>query len=153
MLALIAAATVPSTEPADPVPYPDGFRQWTHVKSAVIGPESRSFQKFGGIHHIYANELAMRGYREGRFPDGAIIVFDLLETHAKDGVISEGARRHVDVMHRDSARFAATGGWAFDEFRADSRTERIGAERAAAECFACHAGRKDADFVFSSWRP
>ena len=33
---------------------------------------------FGGIHHIYANDLALQGYRSQRFPDGSVIIFDLL---------------------------------------------------------------------------
>ncbi|HKZ74483.1 MAG TPA: cytochrome P460 family protein [Steroidobacteraceae bacterium] len=153
MLALAAAAAaVPSAEPANPVPYPEAYRQWTHVKTAIVGPGNPGFAKFGGVHHIYANEHAMRGYREGSFPDGSIIVFDLLEMQTKDDVISEGPRRHVDVMHKDTKRFAATGGWGFDEFRGGSRTERNVGDRAVPECFECHAKRKDADFVYSAWR-
>ena len=34
---------------------------------------------FGGIHHIYANDKAIEGYRNELFPDGAVIIFDLLE--------------------------------------------------------------------------
>ena len=62
------------------VPYPDGYRRWTHVRTVVIGPQSPFFQSGGGMHYIYANEKAMKGYRTGQFPDGAILVFDLYET-------------------------------------------------------------------------
>ena len=40
---------------ADPVPYPKGYRQWTHVKSMVIQPGHALYEAFGGIHHLYAN--------------------------------------------------------------------------------------------------
>ena len=33
-----------------------------------------------------------------QFPDGSVIVSDLLKTHEKDGVVSEGAWRRVDVV-------------------------------------------------------
>jgi len=35
---------------------------------------------FGGLHHLYANATALAGYRSGRFDDGAVIVFGLLNS-------------------------------------------------------------------------
>jgi hypothetical protein len=52
----------------DEVPYPMGYRMWTHVRTVLIGPQSPAFESFGGLHHIYANDKAMEGYRAGRFP-------------------------------------------------------------------------------------
>src|SRR5262245_44232341 len=57
-----------------PVPYPEGFRSWTVVKSLIVGPDHDSFAKRGGIHHYYANDKAVAGYRTGTFPDGSIVV-------------------------------------------------------------------------------
>jgi hypothetical protein len=37
----------------------------------------------------------MKGYRTGRYQDGSIIVFDLLETETKDGLTTEGRRRYL----------------------------------------------------------
>src|SRR5688500_6195649 len=71
---------------SEAVPYPKDYRDWTHVKSAVIGKESLKFKRYDGIHHIYANPKAMQGFEKGEFPDGSIIVFDLLEAAAKDGI-------------------------------------------------------------------
>jgi len=64
----------------DAVPYPDGYRQWTHVKSTIIGPKSSAYEQIGGIQHIYANEKGMEGYRTGRFPEGSILIYDFLKT-------------------------------------------------------------------------
>ena len=61
------------------VPYPAGYRDWHHVKSMVIDKGHPLYEAFGGIHHLYANPKAVAGYKSGKFPDGAIIVFDLLE--------------------------------------------------------------------------
>jgi hypothetical protein len=58
-----------------------------------------------------------------------------------------GARKVVDVMQKDSTRFAATGGWGFDEFRGDTR-ERTTAP--IATCVQCHTRRRDNDYVFSA---
>jgi len=134
--------------------YPEGYRRWTHVKSAIIGPGNPAYARFGGLHHIYANDKAMEGYRNGQFPDGSVIVADFLETQTtKEDVTSAGPRRLIDVMHKDHKRFPETGGWGFEEFRGDSRTERtVGQQRAKTDCYNCHAGRKEQDFVFSSFR-
>src|SRR5262245_66574295 len=74
----------------DEVPYPMGYRRWTHVRTVLIGPQSPAFESFGGLHHIYANGKAMEGYRAGRFPDGSVLVFELLETRENAGVTTEG---------------------------------------------------------------
>lgn len=140
-------ATLLFAQTAKPVPYPEGFRSWTHVKtgfSAPSGPRQ-------GIHNIYANDKAMEGFRTGRFADGSVIAFDLLGTAAKDGVTSVTERRFVDVMHKDK-RFAKTGGWGFEEFRGDSHTDTTVGETAVASCFNCHSGQKDSGFVFSKFR-
>ena len=148
-LALVAAPAWA----ADPVvPYPAGYRQWTHVKSMVIQQGHPLAEAFGGIHHLYANDKAMQGYRKGRFADGAVIVFDLLEAKAGGGAIEEGARKVVGVMVRDARKFAATGGWGFEGFKGDSTTERAVAGNAKAACFDCHAAQKERDYVFSAWR-
>jgi hypothetical protein len=139
-------------KPNDAVPYPAGYRMWTHVKSVLIGPQSPAFESFGGLHHIYANEKAMEGYRDGRFPDGSVLVFELLETREGAGVTTEGPRKRVGVMRKECTRYAGTGGWGFESFQGDSQTERrLNAEGRVA-CFKCHEPQKNRDFVFSELR-
>lgn len=149
--ALISAAALAADAPQ--VPYPAGYREWTHVKSMVIQPGHGLYDAFGGIHHLYANGKAVDGYRKGRFPDGAAIVFDLLEAKSADNAIQEGARKVVGVMVKDSRKWKATGGWGFEAFKGDSRTDRVVGTNAAQACFACHTSQKDRDYVFSSYRP
>jgi hypothetical protein len=139
-------------KPNDAVPYPAGYRQWVHVMSALVGPQSPFFQSSGGIHHIYANEKAMEGYRTGRFPGGSPIVADFLETRENAGITSEGSRRRIDVMVKESKRYAETGGWGFESFRGDSQTDRMVTAQGATKCFECHSQKKDHDYVFSTYR-
>lgn len=141
-----------SADPADTVVYPSGYRQWTHVKSALVGPQSPIFARYGGLHHIYANDKALEGYRTGQFQDGSVIVFDLLEVRESTGVTAEGTRRFIDVMAKDSKRFAETGGWGFEEFKGDSQSERVLTAEAKSGCYKCHAQKKDQGFVFSAFR-
>jgi hypothetical protein len=92
-LILIPQAFTSSMVQADEslsVPYPEGYRQWAHVKSQIATEAHPRYKSIGGIHHIYANEIALRGYQSGTFPNGSIIVFDLLSLTSKDGSLIEG---------------------------------------------------------------
>lgn len=149
--AIVAGAAISADGAA--VPFPDGYRAWRHVKSMVIEPGHALHASFGGIHHLYANDKAMKGYESGHFPDGAVIVFDLLEAVSADHAVTEGKRKVVGVMHRDARKYAATGGWGFEGFAGDSRTERAVGDKAATACFSCHAPQKAQEYVFSQYRP
>jgi len=150
-LILLAALAAPALAAA-PVPYPQGYRAWTHVKSMVIAPGHALYEAFGGIHHLYANPKALAGYKSGRFADGSVIVFDLLEAKSADNTVQEGARKVLGVMHKDAKKYAETGGWGFEGFKSDSKTERAVAGNAAKACFGCHEPQKDKGYVFSAWR-
>ena len=150
---LIGIATVSGGLTAAPeVPYPTGYRAWHHVKSMVIEAGHPLHDAFGGIHHIYANDRALDGYRSGAFPDGAVIVFDLLEAVRDGHAVTEGARKVVGVMHKDSERFATTGGWGFEGFGAGDPTRRVVGDGAAAACFGCHLPQAGQDYTFSRLR-
>jgi Cytochrome P460 len=139
-------------EAAAPVAYPENYRSWSHVKSGAIGKEHKNFAALGGFQHIYANEQAMAGYRTRQFPEGSVIVFDWLEMREQDGAFVESTRRQVDVMFKDSQRFAATGGWGFQRFAKDSKTE-LAAAPTPQQCFACHDQLKKDGLVLSHYRP
>lgn len=149
-LCVTGATTAMAAEP--PVPYPNDYRDWQHVKSMLIEQGHPLFESFGGIHHLYANAAAMQGYRDGHFPDGAVIVFDLLEAVSADNAVTEGARKVAGVMHKDAAAYATTGGWGFEGFAAGDPDKRVVGSNAASACFACHLPQKAQDYVFSQLR-
>lgn len=148
---LAGLATLASAHAAE-VPYPVGYRDWTHVKSMVIQPGHPLHASFGGIHHLYANAQAMQGYKSGTFKDGSVIIFDLLEADPADNAISEGKRKVVGVMHRDTKKHAATGGWGFEGFAAGDPRQRVVGTNAKTACFDCHAPKQGTGYVFSVWR-
>lgn len=139
-----------SADDAATVAYPDNFRSWSHVKSGVIGPQHKNFASLGGIHHVYANEKAMAGYRTRKFPEQSVIVFEWLEWREQDGAFLEGPRRQVDVMVRDSQRFAATGGWGFQRFVQD--TKQLASSPTPQQCFACHDQLQEDGLVLGKYR-
>lgn len=143
-IALIGMTAAAAALPQE-MPFPEGFRTWTHVRSAVIGPDSPAYARFGGIHSIYANPAAMEGYRAGKFPDGSVLVFDNHDTLLFQGTTLPGKRRFVDVMRKDG------GSWRFSEFNADSKTIRnVTVAQGEPQCGACHS-RAPTDHVYSQF--
>lgn len=156
LIACAAVASAAAAMPAaadPPVPYPKGYRSWAHVKSMVIQPGHALYDAFGGIHHLYANAAALKGYKQGRFPDGSVIVFDLLDAKSADQTVQEGPRKIVGVMMKDSKRWASTGGWGYEGFKGDSTTDRAVGDKAASACHQCHMAQQKQDYVFSTLRP
>jgi hypothetical protein len=149
--AAISFAAFSVTQSAsESVAYPTGFRSWVHVKTGLVGKDSPKFKNYIGIHHIYANPKAMEGYEKGKFPDGSVIVVDVLEAPETNSITSEGPRKFIDVMRKDSKKYAKTAGWGFEKFKGDSTTERLLTEEKAISCSTCHASQKD--HVFSDFR-
>jgi hypothetical protein len=151
---LVLVLVRPALAEAPSVEYPGGYRQWAHVKSmAIVSDKHALFAQFGGMHHLYANGEAMRAYTKGgTFADGSVIVFDLLEAKESSGAYEAGDRKFIGVMRKDRTKFKATGGWGFEGFKGDSRSERMVTD-AKSQCFDCHQKQKDNDFVFSGYRP
>jgi hypothetical protein len=152
LVVLLAAAAAPAADSPE-VPYPSGYRAWQHVKTMTINAGHPLYDAFGGTHHLYANAKALQGYRSAKkFPEGSVIVFDLLEAKSADNAVTEGERKVVGVMVKSSKRYATTGGWGFEGFKGNTR-ERVVGGNAAGACFACHTQVKDKDHVFSELRP
>lgn len=146
LTALAAGGVCLAASPVAP-DYPTGYRRWTHVKSGVIGPGSPAHPRCGGLHHIYANAKAMRGYETGQFAPGSVLVFDVLEAKQGPGSVEGGERRFVDVMTKGPQ------GWSYTEFSGDSREQRnVTPEAGVSQCQACHLSPKAQDQVFSRFK-
>ncbi len=133
------------------VDYPEGYRAWPHVKSMVLQAGHPLYEAFGGIHHIYVNAKALEAMKAGKaYPDGAVIVFDLLEAKTENNAVVEGARKVVGVMQKDAKKFSETGGWGFEGFKGDTKERAVTDAKTA--CFACHTSQKAQDYVFATYR-
>ncbi|MDO9371524.1 MAG: cytochrome P460 family protein [Gammaproteobacteria bacterium] len=152
ILVLISGLSCTAAWAADgKVGYPDGYRDWHHVKSMVIQPGHPLENPFGGMHHVYANKKAVQGLKSGKYPDGAVLVFDLLKYNEGGSALQEGERKLVGVMQRDAKRFKDTGGWGFEGFAGDSHDKRLVSD-GGKSCFACHAPEEKSSYVFSKLR-
>jgi hypothetical protein len=79
------------------------------------------------------------------------VAFDWPEMSENSGAFEKGPRRQLHVMVKNSQRFATTGGWGFQRFVKDSRTE-LAATPTPAQCFACHDRLQKDGLVLSTHR-
>jgi hypothetical protein len=120
--------------------------------SYLIGPQSPAYEKNGGLHHFYANEKALEGYRTGKFPEGSVLVDERNKAQESEGVTRVGDFVGVGVMVKDSQRYADTGGWGFEIFVGDNHANGVLPAQARARCYECHSKQKDHDYVFTTLR-
>ena len=135
------------------IAYPTGYRKWTHVKSMVIfSKEHKLFDKFGGLHNVYVNDIGWPSLQKARaYPDGSILVFELFDVRSSQGAIeARGGRKFLAVMKKNSKQYAQTGGWGFEVFQGYQASGSL-TEKDAKECFDCHASQKLKDYVYSDY--
>jgi Cytochrome P460 len=161
VLACVVAYMAPASGQADGeaapiygVKIPPGYRDWKLISVA---------HEEGNLNDIRAqlgNDIAMKAYREGKlpFPDGTIIValhWNYVPSEENNKVFGRaqsfvaGSPKNMQVMVKDSKKYAATGGWGFGDFK-DGKPSDEALHKA---CFPCHEPAKARDFVFSQYAP
>lgn len=152
LIAITAADDARAAVPASPiygVTVPDGYRGWELVAPA------REAARFDELRVVLGNDIAVRAYRQGSlpFPDGSVLVkLAWKEVQSPDfaSATIPGAATTVQVMVKDSKRYAASGGWGFGRFVAGVPTD----EAQHRTCFACHQARvQGRDYVFTRLAP
>ena len=144
-----AMLTAGQASPIFGVTIPPGYRQW-----ALIAP-SQETGRLDELRGILGNPVAMQAYRDGTlpFPDGTILA-KLAWKHVAstefEGAFVPGPATTVQIMVKDSKRYAATGGWGFGRFIAGQPVD----EAQHRSCFPCHqANVKGHDYVFTRLAP
>lgn len=146
---------------------PENFREWVFI-GAPLTPNGLNGGQAGfpEFHHVYIEPAAFAEYkRTGVFPEGTTIVKELVLTqkgHYPDGSRDEASGRGyfagelngIDMMVKDTKRFAETNGWGFFNFGHHAPPY---AEKAAAapndECAFCHTANATKDMVFTTFYP
>ncbi len=152
--AFVAAhpGTSQPAKPASPiygVTLPEGYRQWELIAPAL---EAAPLNE---IRAVVGNRIAVDAYRRGAqpFPDGSVLVKLAWKQQPSAEFATAtvpGAATTVQVMVKDSKKYAATGGWGYGRFidgkPADEAQHRT--------CFGCHEARaKGHDDVFTRYAP
>jgi hypothetical protein len=130
------------------IPFPLGYRKWTHVKTMVIfSKENKLFDRFGGLHNVYVNDLGWLSLQQGKtYPDGSMLAMEVDEIRTFQGAIEPRGRKALYVMKKNSKLYPATGGWGFEVFPG---YQGAGSLKDMKECFDCHSSQKRKDYVNS----
>lgn len=127
------------------------YRKFVHIKTLILEEGHPLYKDFGGIHHIYANNIAFNAYKnKTNFPEGSIIIFDLLEVTKKDNTLGEGQRKVLAYMKKVQNK-PETGNWEFQAY-ANGDFNKPVVKDPKNQCFACHKSMEKKDYVFSEWR-
>lgn len=131
------------------VTIPAGYRQWE-----LIAPAQEA-EPLNELRAVLGNAVAIKAYGDGAlpFPDGTVLA-KLAWKHVASPEFEPasipGAATTVQIMVKDSRKYAATGGWGFGRF---VNGEPVDAAQHQT-CFACHEARvKGHDYVFTRWAP
>ena len=133
---------------------PDGYRDWRWIESAH---EAGNLNSIGAV---LGNDAAIRAYREGKipFPDGAVLAalhYRIVPSEENNKVFGQaqsfvpGAPTNIQLMVKDSKKYAATGGWGFGHFQ----NGKCGDAAFMKSCFPCHEKANGSDFVFTRYAP
>lgn len=126
------------------VKIPAGYRQWQ-----LIGVAHE--QGLDELRGIVGNDVAVKAYWNGTlpFPDGTVLAklaWKHVASSEIDGAFVPGMATTVQIMVKDSQRYASTGDWGFGRFINGKPVDRAQHET----CFACHqANVKGHDYVFT----
>jgi Cytochrome P460 len=135
---------------------PSGYRDWRLV--SVAHEEGN----LNDIRAILGNDTAIAAYRGGAlpFPDGTIIARiawsyvpseenNRVFGRAQSFVPGPAPDWYLQLMVKDSEKYAATGGWGFAQF--DKEGKPSADEAKLKTCFPCHEPVKGRDFVFTRY--
>ena len=157
-----AAATAASSGNASPiygVTLPEGYRDWKLISVGRLKTD-----KINQLRAQLGNDIAIKALKQGTlpFPDGAIIAalhWTYVPSEENDKVLVTafpgaesfvpGSAVNVQIMIKDSRKYAATGGWGFADFKNGKPGDRALHET----CFPCHEPAKSHDFVFAHYAP
>ena len=142
-------ARADNASPIYGVTVPDGYRKWE-----MIAPAEEA-APLNELRAVLGNPAAVKAVNKATlpFPDGTIFVKLAWKRvpSAEFGPASvPGASTTVQVMVKDSKKYASTGGWGFGRF-INGKPADLAQHQT---CFACHQALvKNHDFVFTRLVP
>jgi hypothetical protein len=131
------------------VTVPDGYRSWELIAPALED------DPLNELRAVVGNSVAMDAYRAGKlpFPDGTVLVklaWKRVRSPEFEPASIPGPATTVQVMVKDSRKYASTGGWGFGRF-IDGKPVDLAQHET---CFACHEARaRGHDYVFTRYAP
>ena len=136
------------------VKVPPDYRDWKLISVAHEAGDLNDFRA------VLGNDIAIKAYREDKlpFPDGAIILriawrytpsAENNKVFGRDQSFVAGAPINIQLMVKDSAKYASTRGWGYGQFKDGKSAD----ETVLKTCFPCHEPAKARDFVYTRYAP
>ena len=139
---------------------PEGYREWVYVGTPLtpneLNPPEAAFPEF---HNVYIHPDDFEHYRKtGKFPDGTILVKELVSVGSKAAVSGNGYFMGefigLEATIKDSKRFKDEPGyWAYFSFGHAYPLADTAESFPAPACNACHEASAADDFVFTQYYP
>jgi len=139
---------------------PTDFREnWTYLGSWIHPEDKKS-----GFHNVYTEPGVSKKYKEngGKFPDGTVLVKEVLSEGVKDMTTGKGVLHAEDivlwfVMVKDSkGRFPNNpkwgNGWGWALYNSDDPSKDVSIDYKK-DCLGCHIPAKKTDWVFVEGYP
>jgi hypothetical protein len=130
----------------DGFPFIPGYKNWRAISST---------DRFDNhtMRVILGNDVAIKAIAEHHinpWPDGAAFAkVTWLQQPDDKGFVHTGAFAQVELMLKDSHKYAATAGWGWGRWRGDD-LKPYGKDAAfSGECVSCHTPVRDNDFVYT----
>jgi len=150
---------------------PPDYREWVYVTSGLgmsYAPEAQAAAAAAAaagqsrppvFDNVFVNRQSYRAFlQSGRWPDGTMFVLELRrgERHVSidTGGQTQGAVLGIEAAVKDSARYAATGGWAYIGFGgANGLAESSAPNPPTASCYSCHRDNTAVENTFVQFYP
>jgi cytochrome P460 len=160
LVAGVVASIVPAAGPADDqapafvTKIPSGYRDWRFISTAHEAGNINS------IGVLLGNDVAIKAYREGKlpYPDGTMLAalhYKYTPSDENNKIFGQpqsfvaGPPTNIQIMVKDSKKYAATGGWGFGHFQ-DGKPATAAFMK---PCYPCHAKEAAHDLVFTRYAP
>ena len=136
---------------------PKDFRSWHFLGSWGVATDEEGKVGSEGFHNVYTRPETVAAFRKtGKFPDGAVLVKELLKANTDSmttGEISYAAETEGwFIMIKDTeGRFKGNmlwgRGWGWALFKAKDPTKAV-TEDFKTECIPCHVPAKNDDWIY-----
>ena len=138
--------------------FPESYREWIYLSSGRGMSYGPSADPNGPpvFDNVFVNPAAYRSFvKTGRWPDQSIFILEIRKA-ISEGSINKGGQFQgdivgVEVLVKDTRRFADTQGWGFYEFTANRNPAPKLPK--SESCYACHATNAAVEHTFVQFYP
>ncbi len=139
---------------------PVDYREWVYVGTPITPNELNNGKAaFPEFHNVYIDPNSWASYKKtGEFPDGTIIVKELVSVGSKAAVSGNGYFMGdflgLEATVKSKARFPGEpNNWAYFTFGKQPKLNATAKAFATDKCAACHQASAAQDMVFTQYYP